>query len=91
MLLVKDLEWTTKIDDGQYGVTSLCVDPEGLRWAYRIIYPVNDNNKFELVLIDNNGCWDEELTTFHNTIELAQDYANEHYKNIIIKHIISMC
>lgn len=58
---IKNLLWFTKHVDDEYSATTLCADSEGLRWAYRISYPEDSNDKFELVLIDSDGRWDDEL------------------------------
>lgn len=77
----KQLIWN-KRDDGV-----IHSDPEGLRWAY-YIYSIEDSDQFELVLIDEDGNSDEELTTIHDSIEKAQQAAQQHFADILRKHLL---
>lgn len=81
----KPLEWHMQNNDG-----TLFAEPYGLEKAY-YIYPANTENNeedlVELVFIDKEGRYDDEASSFHETIQEAQKHAQHHYVNILERHI----
>jgi hypothetical protein len=79
----KQLDWQIRDDDVVHA------DPIGLITAYYIYPPKTENNsssQFELVLIQENGDFDEEETTRHNTLNTAKSKAQQHYEYILQLH-----
>jgi len=76
--MIKKLEWNYRDDEVVF------CEPHGLKYSY-YIYP--QENCFELVLIEDDGQCDDNLTTIHTSIKSAQDKAYLHYYQIISYHI----
>lgn len=84
MVNFKKLEWQNRDDDVVHA------DPIGLLKSYYIYPPKTENNssnQFELVLINDNGDFDEEETTRHNSLEEAKNKAQQHYEQTLLNHI----
>ena len=76
MLKIKSLNWITRAD----GVVH--ADPIGLQYSYYIM--LNEDVKYELALIENNGSYDAQLCTTFDSIELAKKHAHQHYTDIVL-------
>lgn len=79
----KKLDWQIRDDDVVHA------DPEGLLKSYYIYPPKTENNpstQFELALIQDNGNFDEEETTRHNSLDEAKNKAQQHYEYILQLH-----
>jgi hypothetical protein len=93
MVIIKSIKWKRRRADK---VTYF--EPEGLICSY-FIYPprIKDNAHydlgleksplFELAIIDNNGYCNEQLTSFHISLNEAKVEAEGHYKAILKLHL----
>lgn len=79
----KSLDWQVRVDDGV-----VFAEPYGLEHSYFIYPPTPDDDEdlFELVLIDNDGHYDDDKSTVHTTLQDAQKHAQNHYVNILKHH-----
>lgn len=84
---IRDLNWVQRVDDNV-----IHADPEGLIKSYYIYPPHTQNNQsnhFELALISDKGEFSDQNTSTHSNLENAKSYAQQHYENIVSKHIIN--
>lgn len=84
MVKFKELDWQNRDDDVVHA------DPIGLLKSYYIYPPNTENNssnQFELVLINDNGNFNEEENTKHNSLKDAKSKAQQHYEYVLQQHL----
>jgi hypothetical protein len=75
---IKKLEW-------KYKENCYYADLDYFKYSY-YIYKIT-HNTYELVLIEVNGNYSENMITHYNNISDAQKYSQQHFENIIINHL----
>jgi hypothetical protein len=75
---IKKLEWKNK-ENCYY------TDLDYFKYSY-YIYKM-DHNNYELVLIESNGNYSEDMIRYYNNLSEAQKYSQQHFESIIINHL----